>query len=177
MKRFLPFLFAALLLTACGSKNKTIYEETYSAVGDETKPAAFPNGVWNRDDEKSFDVEIDNIEDCYNLSLTITIDTAAFLQSVHHGTALPLLVKVITDGQTRTIPTTITLCNTSGTWMGQFDENGLLTCELLFRDYFFFNKAGHQQILVKQRTNYMTIRGIKQLGLTIDKAELELPND
>lgn len=168
---------AALLVSACGNKNKTVFSQTITATADDAKPAAFPGGIWNRNDEKSFDVDIDNIDDCYNLTLTVTIDTAAFLQSVHHGTALPLLVKIVSDGQTRTIPTTITLRNASGTWMGQFDEHGLLTCEFLFRDYFFFNKAGHQQILVKQRTNYLTVRGIQQLGLTIVKAELELPND
>lgn len=156
-------LVAALLLLFASCGSKTVFDDSRTFAGD----------TWKRFEPEQFEADIANADDCYDIYVTVTIDTARFRES-----ALPLTVKLSNENrETRTLFGTVVLRNREGTWMGQFDSQGLLTCRHKLRDYFFFNSAGLQEIQIGQRTSKYEISGIRQLGLTIVKAELELPDD
>lgn len=156
-------LAAALLLLFASCGSKTIYDDSHTFAGD----------IWKRFEPEQFEADIKNVDDCYDIYVTVTVDTALFREN-----ALPLTMKLSNDNrETRTLFGTVILRNREGTWMGQFDNQGRLTCRHKLRDYFFFNSAGRQDIQISQRTSKYEIRGVKRLGLSIIKAEVELPND
>ena len=56
-------LVASVLLCSCG--NKTLLDETRT----------FTNDTWMRFTPEHFDIQATNTDDCYNFSVTLTIDT------------------------------------------------------------------------------------------------------
>lgn len=159
--RTLAAALLLLLFASCGSK--TVYDDTHTIAGS----------AWQRFEPETFEADIKNVDDCYDIYVTVVVDTARFREA-----ALPLTVKMSNDNrETRTLFGTVILRDREGSWLGQFDSQGRLTVRHKLRDYFFFNSPGRQQIQIGQRTSKYEIEGIQRLGLAIVKADLELPND
>ena len=63
MKRLYILLLGALLLTGCSKK--VLFDEQHD----------FANHTWNRFTPEVFNIDVDNVEDYYNIDLTIAVDT------------------------------------------------------------------------------------------------------
>ena len=66
MKKLLYFSLAALLFAACG--NSILYDEERT----------FNNNVWNGFTPEVYTLDINNIEDYYNIDITVAVDTARY---------------------------------------------------------------------------------------------------
>lgn len=160
MKRhLLPILLVSLLLGSCGKK----------VLLDDTR--TFDRDTWMRFQPEKFEVTPQNTDDCYNLILTITIDTSHF-----HETGLPIIIELDnTNNEKRTLFSTIVLRNYNGNWMGSFDEQGNLVVTQVVREYLFFSTANTHTITLGQRTNKYEIHGIRSINFKIEKAKLVYP--
>jgi len=159
MKRLPLLVFSFYLLVSCGSADKTVFDQTVD----------IPNATWMRFEPTTFSVDVPNADDCYELSVALDIDTARYRE-----TALPLIVKIEseaekstgTPGETRTLFATVMLRPET--------QDGTLFRQRI-REYFYFNRAGTYNVTVGQRTSHYELPGIRKVGFTIRKAQLELP--
>lgn len=160
MKRhILPLIFTLLLFCSCGKKVLLDQDHT------------FANATWMRFEPETFQVEAPNTDDCYNFYITAHIDTNVF-----HENGLPLIIEMISaDGETRSHFPSLLLRNHEGTWMGDFDSQGILTVKQMVRQFYFFNSVGTHTIHVSQRTSKYQIEGIRDINLRIEKAKIEYP--
>ena len=154
-------LFLITLSTLCSCGKKTILDE------DRT----FANDTWLRFQPEQFTVTPGSSDDCYNVLVTLTIDTVRF-----HENGLPILLEIESpEHEKRTLFSTILLRNHEGHWLGSFDEAGNITVTQAVRQYLFFNSTNPHSVTVGQRTNKYEIHGIRLLNLRIEKAKLEYP--
>lgn len=150
---------ATALLCSCG--NKTLLDDTRT----------FANDTWMRFTPEHFDIHATSTDDCYNFNVTLTIDTARYRE-----TALPIMIEMQSpEHEKRTLFSTILFRNHEGSWLGSFDDNGLLTVTQTVRQFYFFNTTGTHSLDLSQRTHRYEIHGIKSLNLNITKAKLEYP--
>ena len=154
------FSIFILLLTASCS-NHEVYSESYS----------FPSETWMRFEPHTFEANIPNSEECYELYVTLDIDTLRYREQ-----ALPLTFKVISDqGETRTFFASVMLRSSDGNSLGQSDGQGHLIFRQRVKDYFYFNQPGHYSVSIGQRTSRYEIKGIRKITFTVNKAKLEMP--
>lgn len=160
MKRYiLPILLSLLLFCSCGKK----------VILDQDR--TFANATWMRFEPESFQVDAPNTEDCYNIYFTAHIDTALF-----HEKGLPLILEMVgPDGEKRSLFPSVVLRNHEGTWMGEIDNQGILTVSQMVRQFYFFNSKGTHTINLSQRTSKYQIEGIRDINLRVEKVKIELP--
>lgn len=160
-KLFLPLVLAAtLFISACG--NKVIMDESHT----------LPNNTWQRFTTENFNLDISNTDDCYDLYVSVTADTAQLKDN-----AIPIIVAINSpSNEHRTIFSTIILKGKNGKWLATPDANGNITCSQRVRDYFFFNDKGTHAVEISQRSHRYELSGVKQLNFRVVKAEMELPH-
>lgn len=159
MKKTFPLILLALLLGAC--QNKSILDETRT----------FANSNWQRFEPETFEANINNIDDCYDLYVDAVIDTATYRDKT-----LPIIMSIFApNGERRTIVGTIQVVNKNGTFMGTVD-GGQVTCTQKIRDYLYFNNAGSHKFEISQRTSHYDLRGVRSMTFRIVKSDLKLPD-
>lgn len=161
-KHLYQIILTFLLATAFAScNNKTLLNEDHTFVND----------TWQRFKPEHFDVNVTRPDDCYNFLLTITFDTSRY-----HQNSLPIILEIESpDHEKRTLFSTLLLRNNNGNWLGSFSETGDLVISQTIRQFYFFNTTGTHSVNLSQRTSKYEIYGIRNLNLTIEKVEVELP--
>ena len=158
MKRLIPFLFLLPLLASC---NKTVFSESHTFAGD----------IWNRFEPEKYTFSIKNIEDYYDIVMTVEFDT-----NLYRGKDLPLVVNMTSqEGEQRMYYADIPLFESkSGKRVGSL-EGSVQTASARVRKYLSFNRQGTYTLEVKQGTSKYQIEGIKAFGISVVKADMELP--
>ena len=158
-KTLFPILLACILLGACGKK----------VILDEDR--TFVNDTWMRFQPEQFELTPRSTDDCYNIILTLTIDTSRY-----HASGLPIIMELDNSNhEKRTLFSTLVIRNHDGSWMGTFDNQGNLVVTQMVRQYLFFSSAVTHSLSLGQRTNKYEINGIRNLNLKVEKAKLEYP--
>ncbi len=158
MKRLPLILLSLILLASC---NRTVLEEERT----------FANSNWKFFQPEEFNLNIKNIDDCYNIYATVVIDTAQFKMS-----RLPLFVNLYSpNGERRSFTGYLLPKDELGKWNGDF-KDGKLVCTRCIREYFFFNVTGDHTIEVSQYTHRYDLNGIESFTLKIEKADVIYPD-
>lgn len=158
LQHALLIVLAAITMASCG--NDVIYNETRT----------FDNETWLRQQPETFDFEVSNIEDCYNIYVTFRLDTADL-----RGNDLPLINNLYTEeGERRMWYGSIHLRNADGTWLHKL-EGKYVVGEQKIREYFFFNAKGMHTLEIGQGTSRYEIHGVGSFGVRIEKAKLVYP--
>ena len=149
---FFP-LFA--FLVSCGGK---------SAIDEERD---FSGDIWNRFTPEVFEVAVNNIDDYYNIDLTVAVDTAAFRYS-----SLPLTVNIYSpNGEHRMFYSEVPL-KENDRWKGEVDD-GYRTVGTHIRTFFCFNGKGQHRIEIGQATSQYDLEGIHSIELDVYKVKLD----
>ena len=155
MKQRLAIVLGTLLLCACGSK--TIFEQEHM----------FSNNVWNRFTPELFEIEVNNINDYYDIEFSASIDTTCYRYDV-----LPVMVNLYgPSGEQRQFYGTIPFKD-HGHWRGK-NEGGFQQANWRIRSYFSFNSKGTHRMEVTQQTSQYDLEGVQSLAVTINKAKLD----
>ena len=152
-------MLVAVTFVSC-NKEKVIFEETRTFTEDK----------WLRQNPESFELDIKNVDDCYNIFFTMTIDTTSV-----RGNNFPLIVNLFSEnGERRMFYSYLILRNNEGTWLAPL-EGSKLKINQTIREYFFFNKEGKYRLEIGQGTDRYEVKGISSFGVKIQKAELVYP--
>lgn len=150
-----------MLLCSCG--RKTVVSESQQ----------IPNGVWNHFEPVSFNFNMSNLDDCFDLYLEAAVDTARYLAK-----DLPVIVEMTSpNGEHRQFRAYIQVRDNNGkiTSEQKASAEGCMSCRSKIRGYLFFNSKGEYLMEVKQGTNKYDINGVRNLKLEIEKSKLEYP--
>lgn len=157
MKKLLYFAFAALLFAACG--NKTLYDEERT----------FSNNVWNTFTPETYNIDVSNIEDYYNIDITVAVDTARYRYN-----NLPLTVNLYSpNNERRMFYANVALTENDRPKGEMIDGYRVVTGRI--RSYFSFNSRGEHRMEIGQATSQYDLEGIHSIRLAIEKAPMELP--
>lgn len=155
MKRVFSIIFGALLLTACGSKTVIDDERTFS--GD----------IWNRFTPEVFEVDLTNVDDYFNIDITVSIDTARFRYE-----SLPLTVNLYSPaGEHRFFYAEMPL-KENGRWKGEM-RDGYRVVERRVRPFFSFNGTGTHRIEIGQATSQYDLEGAHAVRLYIENTKVD----
>ena len=159
-KSFAIIFFAALCLTLSSCKGKELINET----------RGFEDNKWLHFSPERFDFSVDNIDECYNINIAVTVDTSSFRYS-----SLPLIVNIYSpSGEQRNFRSTLNMRNKDGIWLGEWND-GLFTHTTCVRSFFFFNDKGDYKMEIGQGTDRYELGGVNSISLTIEQAELKYP--
>jgi gliding motility-associated lipoprotein GldH len=157
MKKLLYFSLAALLFAACG--NSILYDEERT----------FNNNVWNGFTPEVYTLDINNIEDYYNIDITVAVDTARYRYN-----SLPMTVNLYSPNDERRMFYADVALAENGRPKGEvIDGYRVVTGRI--RSYFSFNSRGEHRMELGQATSQYDLEGIHSIRLTIEKAPMELP--
>ncbi|MBQ0016411.1 MAG: hypothetical protein KBT04_05455 [Bacteroidales bacterium] len=160
MKKTLIILLGCLsmlVITSC--KQKVVVNDTRT----------FADKNWVRFTQETFDVNIADVDECYDIYLSAVIDTALYRQA-----GLPIIVSIThNDGETRQFRTDLALKNAQGQWQGEF-KDGLLNYTKCIRPYFFFNSNGKYTIALSQCSHRYDLYGVVSVTLHIERAEIKM---
>ncbi len=159
MKKILTLLCAALLAAGFAACNKPLLDDTHH----------FVNEKWMRFEPEKYSFEVSNIDDCYDIVLTLRIDTTRFADK-----ELPLIVDLYTaNDEHRMFTTAATLHdrhgNLNGTRMGQYVD-----ITVAAKRFLYFNTAGTQRLEIKQATSRYEIDGLNSLTVAVRKSDMRL---
>ena len=155
MKRLLPLLLAMLTLAACGKKALVDDERTFG--GDR----------WNRVTPEVFEVDVQNIEDFYNIDLTVSVDTQTYRYE-----SVPVTVNLYSPNSERRMFYAEVPLKLNGRWRGEVVD-GRRVASNHIRTFFSFNSKGKHRLEVGQATSQYDLEGIHSLGVNIYKVELD----
>lgn len=151
----LIILLSFLLLTACG--NKEILNEERNFGGE----------IWNRFTPEVFTVDIDNIDDYYNIDLTLAIDTNHYNEDI-----FPMTVNLYSpNGERRMFYYDMTL-KKNGRWRGEQNGKTRVVTERI-RSFFSFNTEGEHRIEIGQATSKYDLLGPVSLTTYIERTKLD----
>lgn len=155
-KLYLPLL-CLLLLTACGSR--PVHHEERSFAAD----------TWNHFKPETFQFDIRNATDYYNIDLSATIDTVRYRYE-----SLPLQFTLVSpNGERRQLYGTVQMKD-HGRWRGEMEgTSNLRTATGRIRSFFSFNAKGDYSLEVSQITSQYDLEGIHQIELTITRAKVD----
>ena len=157
MKHLVPVILATLFFCSC---NKVVLDETHT----------FENNTWMRFEPESYQFNIRNIDDCYDIIATLKVDTNQFFYK-----DLPLVVNMNSaNGDQRMFYSHVALTNKSGKRQGE-TIGCYQTVTTKMREYVFFNTSGEQTVEVKQGTSKYELPGVVSFGLKVEKASMRLP--
>ena len=154
-------LLGVMLLAACGSKN--IIDEERTFAGD----------VWNRFTPETFEVNVDNTDNYYNIDVTVTVDTALFRYSL-----LPITVNLYSPaGERRMFYASVPL-KENGRWKGDIvsgttEKEGRRQVTSRIRTLFSFNAKGTHRLEIGQATSQYNLEGIGSLRLTVENTKID----
>lgn len=164
MKKILFAIFGVLLLCSC---NKPLLDDERT----------FANDVWNRFTPEVFEVNVDNIEDYYNIDVTAVIDTA-----IYRYLTVPLLFNLYSpNGEQRSFYAEVPFTE-NGRWRGEMlpgekKAGTLRTASRRIRAFFSFNRKGTHRMEINQTTSQYDLEGIHSIHVTISKAPLDYDMD
>lgn len=131
---------------------------------------SFDNEKWLRQDVKTFNIDVDNVDDCYNFFVTMMIDTNCV-----RGSQLPLVMNLYNDnGERRNWRSFVNLRNPEGNWLCPLEGKYLVVNQRI-KEYFFFNSKGTHRLEIHHGTDRYEIYGVKQMGIRLEKAKLVYP--
>lgn len=155
MKRIPLILVALLMLASCGQKS--VLDEQHT----------FANGVWNHFTPESYNVDITNTDNYYDINVNVAIDT-----TIYRYDNLPLTVNIYSpNGEHRMFYADIPFKH-QGRWRGQVVD-GQRTFNQRIRSYFSFNTKGTHRIDIAQATSQYDLEGVRMFGVQIVKAKLD----
>ena len=155
MKKII-LLTTTILCLSCGNK----------VLIDETK--MFDNGCWMRFEPAEFKVDIDDIDDNYNIAVTLRYDTSIYTEK-----SLPLVVDYFADSnELRNFSSRVRLIDKKGHRRGELLGEYCTVSDTIDR-YRMYNKAGTYTYRIKQKTPRYELYGITSFGLKIEKAKME----
>ena len=152
MKKLFLLLFVAILFASCCKK--VLLDETHG----------FTNDTWLRFEPEVFEVDVNNIDDPYVVTISLRYDTLLF-----YDDALPLVVEFFADSNARhTLFPEIRLTARTGVRRGILVERFCTVTDTLDRCR-LYNEAGRFTYRIKQRTSKYEISGIAALGLKVER--------
>ena len=152
----LAFSFYLLVLfSSCG--NKVIVDEERS----------FQNEVWNRFTPEAFIVEIDNVDDYYNIDLTLSIDTTHYSERI-----FPMTVNLFSPNGERRMFYYDLVLKQNGRWRGEQDGKFRVITERI-RSYFSFNTTGSHRLEIGQASSKYDLLGPASLSVYIERTKLD----
>ncbi|MBR1792851.1 MAG: hypothetical protein IJ764_04350 [Bacteroidales bacterium] len=156
---YLALIFLPVFFVSC--QNAELLDETRS----------FSNHKWMRFEPEEFTAHVNSTDDCFNIYLTATIDTALF-----RGDALPMTINLYSpSGERRMFRYDLHFKNKKdGKWLGEWHGDQLSVTRCV-RQFFFFNSVGEFKLELAQCTSRYELEGVSQVGLRIVKAELKYP--
>lgn len=143
------------LLAACGKG---------SLVDD---GRTFDGDRWNRFTPEVFEFDVANIENFYDIDLTVSIDTA-----VYRYEAVPVTVNLYSPNSERRMFYAEVPLKLNGRWRGEVID-GRRTVSNHIRTFFSFNTKGTHRMEVGQATSQYDLEGIHSLQLNIYKVDLD----
>lgn len=146
-----------LLLSSCGNKSLIDEERT------------FKSNVWNRFTPEVFNVNVNNIENFYDIDVTISVDTTIFRYD-----DMPLTVNLFSPNSERRMFYANVPLKLNGRWRGEVVD-GYRTVTQHVRTYFSFNCKGEHKMEIGQATSQYDLEGIHSMSLNIYKVELDYP--
>lgn len=156
MKKLGLIALLAVIMVSCSSD--TIFE----------KRESFPDLKWNRFKELTFNVPVTNVEDGYDIILTL-----------RHITQYPfnnLSVEFLTvspSGEERVSSHSIPLKNKDGKFIGDV-AGDLWDVEFKLREYVVFSEKGTYKMTIGNTMTYLDTPGIMDVGLKVVKSKIEL---
>lgn len=164
MKRVFKLAFlsviATITLASCNNGPQVIFQEYKT----------FTNEKWLRQDDQKFELNIKNIDDCYNIYACMKLDT-----SFVRGREMPLIMNLYSEnGERRNWRSMIYLKDNNGAWMFPI-EGKYLVVDHKVKEYFFFNSTGSHRLEIHHGTDRYELNGVNQMGIRIEKAELVYP--
>ena len=158
MKELTIALLGVCLFCSCG--NKKILDESHT----------FDRNIWNRFTMEEFSFNVPNIDNYYNIDITVAVDTIRYRYDM-----VPIAVNLISpDGEKRRILTSVAL-KEKGRWRGEM-QDGYRTAQGRVRSYFSFNHKGQHRMEVGQQTSQYDLEGIYSVAVHIEKAKLDYSN-
>ena len=157
-KTLLLLAAATMLLASCGSKNMI----------DEVR--TFDKNVWNRFKPEVFNLDVKNIDNYYDIEITVSIDTA-----VYRYEDMPLTVNIYSPNSERRMFYANVPFKQNGRWRGEVID-GYRTVTQHIRTFFSFNSKGEHTMEVGQATSQYDLEGIHSMGVHIYKVDLDYPD-
>ena len=158
--RYILLFIAATMAAACSNEGKVIFDQTVS----------FENEKWLRQDNKIFNIDVNNVEDCYNINVKLKIDT-----SMVRGDQLPLIIDLYSEnGERRNWRSFVKLRTKEGNWLCPI-EGKYAVADQRIKDYFFFNSKGTHRLEIHHGTDRYEIYGVNEMGVRVVTAKLEYP--
>ncbi|MBR5783548.1 MAG: hypothetical protein IKY43_00085 [Bacteroidales bacterium] len=147
----------AIALSSC--TDKVIFDEKHN----------MSNGTWMRFEPETFEVEVKNVKDCYNIYFTLMVDTNVLKLS-----NVPLVVNLKDEeGSSRVFMSDVILKSKDGKITGNA-VGDFVEYTAKAREYFYFNHPGIHQFEIKNATQYYELKGIASFGLKIEKSNMDI---
>ena len=155
MKKIIPIVLGVLLFASCGGKN----------ILDEDRE--FNRDIWNRFTPESFEFQVNNTNDYYNIDLTVAIDTA-----IYRYRQFPVYLELKSpDGESRRFNGQVDFME-RGSWRGE-EQGPYRVITGRMRSYMSFNSKGHHTLEVGQTTSQYDLEGIHSIKANIYKVKLD----
>ncbi|MBP5677152.1 MAG: hypothetical protein J6W88_01490 [Bacteroidales bacterium] len=148
--------FSFILFTSCGNKGNFDEERTFSG------------NIWNRFTPESFDVNIPNTNNYYNIDVTVAIDT-----NIYRYDQFPLNVNLYSPQNEHRYFQSFIALKEKGRWRGEVSDGYRIVTGRV-RSYFSFNHEGTHRVELGQATSQYDLEGIHSVRLTLDKTKLDL---
>lgn len=157
MNRLIPILASTLLclFTACSSN--TVFDDEHT----------FDRNVWNRFTPEVYELNINNIEDYYNIDFTVAVDT-----TVYRYDEVPVIIELKAPGGEQRQFYGHVVLREKGRWRGEMSD-GFRVVTGRIRNYFSFNAKGRHQMEVRHTTSQYDLEGIHSLKVTVTRAKID----
>lgn len=154
MKRVFHYAVLAIVVVLAIACNPNLEYEKYTEINE---------GVWNKDSLVVFEVPVTDTVQQYNLYFNIR-------NNIDYGYSnLWLFVEIEQpNGKSLTDKFELALADPSGKWLGK-GFGGLKTREAIYKRNVFFPGSGEYKIKVAQGMREDNLRGIRDVGLRIEK--------
>jgi gliding motility-associated lipoprotein GldH len=154
MKKVYYFLLLLTLFTSCNTK--TIYDESL----------IIPEEAWLSTMPAYFDVEVEDTLTYNTLYLRISNTVNYKYQNIYFFVTL-----ILPNGQVARDTVNCDLANNYGEWYGT-GMGKTKTLQFPYRTNFLFPYTGSYRFYIEQAMRQDTLRGIKAIGLKIEKKQI-----
>ncbi len=159
MKKILTTIAIAITCVVSACSDKVIFDEKHN----------FPDSTWMRFEPENFEVNIKNIDDCYDIFFSVTVDT-----NVIRINNLPLVISIEdAEGSRRVFMSDIIFQNKKGESMGK-TVGSYVEYTAKAREYFYFNSKGVHKFSIKNSTQFYELKGIASIGMKIEKSNMDI---
>jgi len=158
MNKALPFIIfivsSVIVFQSCNDRN-------YIFSGQNV----FTEGIWNEQDSASFDVNITDTMQLYNLGLMLNHSKNYPAQNIYLkiNTTFP-------DGQYFSQQVNIDFANKAGKWFGDCSGDNC-EVEAFIQQGAYFNQSGNYRFTIKQFTREVNLENINSLEFFVEDTE------